>query len=585
MLSVLRISHFAIIDALEARFERGFNVVTGETGAGKSILIDALHLLLGGRAQADVVRTGFDECSVEGLFEVLQPAVLDARLQSIGLPACEEGQLVLRRTVHREGRSRAWVNGSPVTIGQLGLVARGLVDISGQHEHTSLMDPAGHLLLLDLYAGLGPKVAEYRELFDRLSEATRRLESLQLNDAERARRIDYIQFQLEEIENVDPQPGEDVTLREERVKLASAGKLRDATRDAEALLYSADGSASEQLSSAVEQIAKAAALDASLQPLTDALQNALAQVDDAARQLGRYSRGIDDDPARLDAVDERLEALKKLTRKHGGDLAAVLARRDQMRRELEELGSHEDMLAQAKAACDELQAKARRIATELTEARRQAATAFSEAVVERLGALEMKRTVFVTSVRPAGAEQDGALAGTDAASGRLTPRGQDVVEFLLSPNPGEEPRPLARIASGGELSRVMLAIKRVLAERDPVETYVFDEVDAGIGGTTGEVVGRMIREVGRERQVICITHLAQIAAYADTHFIVAKGVHDDGRTHSSLTQVDGGDGRQREVARMLSGHLTPASLAHADELILRGLAAGDVETPRRARAR
>jgi DNA repair protein RecN (Recombination protein N) len=578
MLSTLRIAHFAIIDQLEVRFTPGFNVVTGETGAGKSILIDALHLLLGGRAQADLVRTGFDECSVEGEFEPLDAPLLDARLDAAGLPACEDGRLVVRRTVHREGRSRAWVNGGACNMGQLGSVMRGLVDISGQHEHTSLLDAAGHLGLLDLFAGLAPDLAAYRVTFAQLAEADRALRALQLNEAERARRVDYLQFQLDEIDKVDPRPGEEDELRVERQRLASAGKLRDATAGAEAMLYSKDSSAAELAGRAADEVERAAALDPALAPIAEALRSAVGQLEDAARDLGRYARGVDDDPRRLDDLDERLDALKKLCRKHGGDVAQVLARRDAMRTELSSLTGHEEAVAAAEAALGAALVEARKLAQALSAKRKAAAREFAKATVARLADLEMKKTVFEVRVSAPGAEAEGAI---DADGGRLTQDGQDAVEFLLSPNPGEEPKPLARIASGGELSRVMLAIKRVLAQRDPVETYVFDEVDAGIGGTTGEVVGRMIREVARERQVLCITHLAQIAAWGEAHYTVAKSVKD-GRTHSQVSRLDAGEPREREVARMLSGHITPASLEHARELLGKGDAEAGKRKPRKS---
>jgi DNA repair protein RecN (Recombination protein N) len=579
MLQTLRISHFAIIDALEVRFEPGFNVVTGETGAGKSILIDALHLLLGGRAHADLVRTGHDECAVEALVEPLDVGALDARLEEAGLPACCEGQLLLRRTVHREGRSRAWINGALATMGQLQQIARGLVDISSQHEHTSLLDPAQHLDFIDAFGGLGPRLAKYRQAYVLFAEASRRLDSLQLSEAERVRRVDFLKYQLEEIEKVDPVAGEDVSLAAERQKLGAAEKLRAATAGAEAALYSRDGSVVELLGAAADDLERAAQLDPALKALAETLGDALGTLSDAARDLGRYARGVHDDPRRLEEISDRLEVLKRLARKHGGDLAGVLARRDEMRAELGGLEHHEEQLAQAQADRVAKLGAARALAQVLTRERTKAARAFSEVVVARLGDLEMKRTRFEARLSPAGSEDEG-VSGDDGV--RLTPRGQDVAEFLLSPNPGEEPRSLARIASGGELSRVMLAIKRVMAEKDPVETYVFDEVDAGIGGATGEVVGRMIREVARERQVLCITHLPQIAAYGEAHYTVAKAVRE-GRTQSQITRLAPGDGRQREVARMLSGHVTAASLAHAQELIARGVALGE-QAPAKAEA-
>lgn len=565
MLTQLRINHFAIIDALEARFERGFNVVTGETGTGKSILIDALHLLLGGRAQSDLVRTGHDECSVDGLVEPLDVPATNARLEAAGLPLCEDGQLVLRRTVHREGRSKAWLNGAPATMGQLASVVRGLVDISGQHEHTSLMDAEQHIGLVDLYAGLGPLLQRYAQAWKALSEAASKLRSLQMNEHQRAQRVDFLRFQLDEIDKLDPKLGEDEELKAERQKLAGAGRLREVTSEVESLLYSRDGAVVEVASKAADRVAKAAQLDPALAPLAEMLESAAAQFEEAARDLGRYARQIDDDPGRLEAIDDRLDGLKKLTRKHGGDVAAVLRRRDEMRTELSRLESHEESMADAEAQRKKAFSAAVALAAELTKERKKAGVKFAEAVVERLSALEMAKTVFVVQVTPLSTAAEDALDGDGV---RLNGTGQDQVEFLISPNPGEEPKPLQKVASGGELSRVMLAIKRVLAERDPVETYVFDEVDAGIGGATGETVGRMIREVSQERQVLCITHLPQIAAWADAHFVVEKGVVN-GRTHSSLTRLRDEDDRRREVARMLSGHLTDASLQHAAELLRR----------------
>lgn len=565
MLTQLRINHFAIIDALEARFERGFNVVTGETGTGKSILIDALHLLLGGRAQSDLVRTGHDECSVDGLVEPLDLPATNARLEAAGLPLCEDGQLILRRTVHREGRSKAWLNGAPATMGQLSSVVRGLVDISGQHEHTSLMDSEQHVGLVDLYAGLGPLLERYTQAWKKLSEAAAKLRSLQMNESQRMQRVDFLRFQVDEIGKLDPKPGEDEELKAERQKLASAGKLRDVTSDVEQLLYSRDGAVVEVASKAAGRIAKAAELDPALSPIADVLEAAAAQFEEAARDLGRYARQIDDDPRRLEAIDDRLDGIKKLARKHGGDVASIIARRDEMAAELSKLESHEKSTADAEAERKQALSAACALAAELTTERKKAGEKFAQAVVGRLASLEMAKTVFVVQVSPLGDAAEDALEGNGV---RLNAKGQDQLEFLISPNPGEAPKPLQKVASGGELSRVMLAIKRVLAERDPVETYVFDEVDAGIGGATGETVGRMIREVSRERQVLCITHLPQIAAWADAHYVVEKGVQN-GRTHSSLTRLTDDDGRRREVARMLSGHLTDASLQHAAELLHR----------------
>ncbi|MFN7130503.1 MAG: DNA repair protein RecN [Myxococcales bacterium] len=560
MLTALRIENFAIIDALEVRFTSGFNVLTGETGAGKSILIDALNLALGGRSSAEVIRTGADEAAVEALFE---GEVVDDRLARVGLPTAS-GELLIRRTVSRSGRGKVWINGALATVGILEELCRGLVDISGQHEHVSLLDPSLHLSLLDGYAGLQKDVEAYRAAWDGFIEVVRERSRLALDDAERARRADYLGFQLEEIDRLALEPGEDETLAAERRRLGSAEKLRGAAEEAERLLYSGEASAIDLLGQALGRIEDAAQLDDGLSGALTSLRSAMTEMQESARTLQSYVRAVEADPARLSEVEERLESIRRLCRKHGGDLQAVLKRRDDMHRELQHLTGHTERLAELDAARETHGRRALALARELSEKRRKAAKEFSKAVCRELAELAMARTSFEVSVKPAAPEEDDA--GTLIEGAVLTRSGIDGCELLLSPNPGEELKPLARIASGGELSRVMLAIKRALARTDPVPTYVFDEVDTGIGGAVAEVVGQMLKEVSHERQVLCITHLPQIAACADQHFIVEKQVKG-GRTTSRVVALAEGE-RTREVARMLAGvEVTRAALKNAEEMI------------------
>jgi DNA repair protein RecN (Recombination protein N) len=547
MLELLRVRAFAIIEELEVHFAPGFNVLTGETGAGKSILVEALHLVLGGRAQADSVRTGAEEAEVQALFRPRHPAECDARLQTLGLPAAG-GELVVRRTVQREGRSRAWVNGALATAAQLQAATRGLLDISGQHEHVGLLDAALHLDLLDAHAQLGAVRAGFSQAFAALAEAEKARAQLDSDESQRAQRADWLKFQLDELEKTAPEPGEDERLIQERRVLAAAEKLRAGAEEAEAVL------AEVQAAKAARKLEEMAAIDPALTALAQAVRGASAELDEAARELSRYGARAGGDPQRLEEIDERIEVLRRISRKHGGTLASALQRRDQMRGELASLENHDVELARREGEVQKLAAAARTLAEKLSRERRAAAGAFGKAVAQELSALGMQSELSVR-FNPAG---EGAIAG-------LGPTGLETAELLLSPNPGEELRPLSRIASGGELSRVLLAVKRVLAGSDPVDAYLFDEVDAGIGGATADAVGRALAAVARRRQVICITHLPQIAVFAGKHLTVEKEVLK-GRTHSRVGAVDG-DERVRELARLLSGKATDVALEHARELL------------------
>jgi DNA repair protein RecN (Recombination protein N) len=550
MLELLRVREFAIIEELEVHFAPGFNVLTGETGAGKSILVDALHLILGGRAQADSVRTGAEEAEVQALLRPRDPGACDARLTSLGLPAAG-GELVVRRTVHREGRSRAWVNGALATAAQLQAATRGLLDISGQHEHVGLLDASLHLDLLDAHAHLGELRKQFAEAFAALSEAEKSRAWLDSDESQRAQRADWLAFQLDELVKADAAPGEDEKLAQERRVLAAAEKLRAGAEECEELLGQAGAAR------AAKRIEEMAGIDPSLGNLAKAVRGAAAELDEAVRELSRYGQRAGGDPQRLEEIDERLEVLRRLARKHGGTLAAALAKREEMQKELDSLSHHDEELSRRSAQVQRLAAQARSLAEKLSERRRAMSGGFGKAVAGELAELGMKSELAVRFT-PA---QEGIIEG-------LGPRGLETAELLLSPNPGEELRPLARIASGGELSRVLLAVKRVLAESDPVDAYLFDEVDAGIGGATADAVGRALAAVARQRQVVCITHLPQIAVFAQRHLTVEKAVVK-GRTHSKVAQVEGEE-RVRELARLLSGKTTEVALTHARELLSAG---------------
>jgi len=583
MLTTLRISGFAVVDQVEVRLGAGLNVLTGETGAGKSLLVHALHLVLGGRTGTEVLREGADEALVEALFELPPEHPAFARLAAAGLPVPEPGadgaaDLLVRRVVPRSGRGRVFVNGALCTVGILEGALRGVVDLTGQHEHVSLLDAGTHLSLLDAFSGAaapGGARERYREAFDALAALVREDSALALDEGERSRRADYLAFQLREFDEAAPLAGEDASLDQERRVLASSARLAEAARGAEALVYGEDGSAAERIGQAARVLGEAAGLDPRLEGALQLLRSASAEVEEAGRELARYGRGPGGDPGRLEEVEERLAALRALARKHGGSLEAALARREEMRRELADLSGSDGRRAELARAIEAGAAEAARLASELGRLRKQAARAFSRAVADELRALAMARCGFEVAF----AAPEGALV---AAGHRLGPSGAETAELLIAPNPGEPPRSLAKVASGGELSRVLLAVKRALSRADPVSCYVFDEVDAGIGGAVAEAVGRALADVARERQVICVTHLPQVAAFADRHCRVEKRV-SAGRAATAVVPLETAEERRAEVARMLAGQtVTASALEHAGALIA-GARAGRLESAPRAR--
>ncbi len=549
MLSHLVIRNFAIIEHLEIPLYAGQTVLTGETGAGKSIIIDALNLLLGGRASTDVIRSDEDEAVVEAIFAPSEDrlAAINARLQAEGIATGKE--LVVRRIVSRSGRNKVFVNGGLTTVGTLAEITGGLVDISGQHEHYSLFDVTQHVGMLDGFADVGDLTAEMARAYAEVAELRRKLASIHQGVQERLNRIDFLRFQLEEIDQAQLQAGEDEELRAELQALKHAEKIIEATRQASYLCYEGDSAAGPQLAEAVAQLERAAQWDPQLSELAARLEQARIGVEDAARELAGYNRDIDNDPARLDDIVERLELIKRLQRKHGGaDVDMVIAKAADMRAELHELEHAEERGGELEEALERARRDALAIAHKLSQKRRQAAKRLQEQIEAELGELNMKHTRFVVSFEPADLPKKGAL---DAAELSLSASGFDRVEFLIAPNAGEEPRPLAKIASGGELSRIMLAFKTVLVDRDAVETYVFDEVDTGIGGQTADVVGAKISRTAEAHQVLCITHLPQIASRSDHHYLVEK-LLVDGRTRSRIRPLDAEE-RVEELARMLGG--------------------------------
>ena len=577
MLSVLRISGFALIDELELELGPGLTVITGETGAGKSIIVEALGLLRGGRASADLIRAGRDEARVEAIIDL--PAAiaveLRARLEAEGRDglAQAEGQtddelgLLVRRTVSRTGRGRIHLAGGLATAGDLAGTVAGLIDIASQHDQQSLTDAGSQMAILDAFAENERLRTEMAAAHRTLVETTAALAAFNADARTRAEREDLLKFQLGELEAAGLQSGEDEQLRVERERLKGAEKFFGAASRGEEVLYAQEGAVVGLIAAVSRELGPLAALDPALASALERLAGAQATVEDVARDLGRYASHVRSDPARLAEVEERLFLLSRLCRKHGGTLAQVIERREVIARELAEMGSFEEGLAERRDAQARADAAARAAAEALSKSRRKAASGLEKKIAETLRDLGLGHARLPVIVEPRAVEPRTA-AGDAGGEATIGVSGADRVRFLFAPNPGEEARPLARIASGGELSRVMLAVKQALAKTDRVLTYIFDEVDSGVGGGTAETIGRKLKKIAAARQVIAITHLPQIAAFADAHIRVTK-TSGQGRTRVAVEPVAGKE-RTREIARMLGG-ATPSAeaTAHADEMLRR----------------
>lgn len=549
MLRFLTIRRLAVIDSVQVEFAPGLNVLSGETGAGKSILVEAVGLLLGGRASGDLVRTGEETATIEAIFEI------------------GDEEWLVRREITAQGRSRAFINGDLTTAGALKELASRLIELHGQHEHQTLLDPTTHLGALDVFADLEPARALVAEAYAVWQQASEELRRLQKAVDERDARRELAAFQLAELDKADPQPGEDDELAALRKVLASAERVERLCEESYSLLYEHDHAVLAGLGGVWKRLTELAAIDPSFQPFVDARDGIKSQLEDLALHLRRYADTIEASPARLQQVEDRLALLERLKRKHGPSLTDVMERRRALRAELDELEQGSDRLAAQDQRRQLAALEYLTLATTLSDRRRKSAREFSQTLERLLAELAMDRTRVDVRFAPPAAETEWTADGID--------RG----EFFLSANVGEELRPLAKIVSGGELSRVMLALKTLTASRRfgftdvtgrspgaAAPGLIFDEVDAGIGGRVADVVGARLRSLGSSFQVLCITHLPQIAAYADTHFLIEKQV-EQGRTVTTVRRLDP-QGRVDELCRMLGGASVTSQLrASADEML------------------
>jgi len=547
MLRQLRIRDFAIIDTLTMRFEPGFNVLTGETGAGKSIIVDALSLTLGARAQTDAIRTGKNETTVEAYFDV--PA--GPHLDRLGIPF-EDG-VILRRNLFSGGKSRAYINDTMVNVQTLLELGRSLVDIHGQHEHQSLLSMDNQRAILDAYGKLLDERSELEKLFHEVQSLKHELSTLTSNIREKEQRIDLLKFQISEIDAASLKTGEKNALTEERAILANLAKLRELTDNAYLLLYSGEGSSSEKLSTAISMLKEISRIDHGVAETLNLLESALPLVEDAALSLRQHKDKYDADPERLEDIEERLDLIKRLEKKYGEGIEGILKHREGVSQELERLTLSDERVRELENELAGREKRLNELASRLSAKRKEVAKKIAHSVKGVLEELAMVKADFVVEIRPA----------------PLSSAGMDGVEFLFSANKGEPLKPLSRVASGGELSRIMLALKGTLAEVDSIPVLIFDEVDAGIGGRTAESVGKRLKNLAKRHQILCITHLPQIAAMADHHIMIEKGERKEG-VYVTLKELSRKE-REEEIARMLSGKVTDISIRHARELLGREL--------------
>jgi DNA repair protein RecN (Recombination protein N) len=556
MLQELHVNNLALIDALELDFSdipTGLIVLTGETGAGKSIILQAVHLLTGGRASQSWVRNDCDQAVIEALFSLADHPELVELLQEHGLDNGED--CILRRVVSTRGRSRIFINDRLATTRLAAELAENLVNIASQHDHQQLLRSSSHIDFLDGYGDLWEQRREYGLLFANRQKLLRRLRALQEREQDKEQRRDFLSFQLKEIRDADPLPGEDEELVRERDLLKSSTTLAELAGRSHNLLQN---SLLEHLAEIRKNMEQAAALDPGVKELAERIGSACFEVEDLEGALRSYRSSIPMDRGRMDEISSRLALLRQLQRKYGLTLVEVLAFADKAEQELHSLDSLEQEISildteQQKAAEELMQ-----LAAELSAARRRVADQLTGAMQEELSSLSFNQAVFEISITGADSLEPAKLSAT----------GGDAVEFLFSANPGEPPKPLVNVVSGGELSRLMLAMKCLLARRDSVDTVIFDEIDAGIGGEAAEAVARKVDELAGHHQVFCITHLPQIAAHADAHFLVEKKV-DNNRTRATIRPLSRPE-RVNELARMLGGdNPTAQTLALARELVER----------------
>lgn len=563
MLHEIHIQNYAVIDNLTVEFSSGLNMLSGETGSGKSILVDALGLALGGRASPDVIRTGQDRALVTAVFRSEGRPPWASWLEEYGLGEKDEPEIILRRELQAQGKSRLLLNDQPVTLGAVRALARTLVEMHGQNEHVALFSREAQLELLDQFAGLQEELEQVRELHTRRRQLEEEFASLGQNEQDRLRTIDLLSFQLQELEHAKLERDEDTRLEEEKRILSNLEKIRAVATSAYSELYEDERAACARLAAASRQLEELRRFDTAIEPHLEPLASAQATLEDVVTFLRNYVGKLEANPQRLEEIEDRLALIDRLKRKYGKTIAEIQTYSDQTRQQLERMQHADERREAVQHELEKVTEDYRRAAETLSLERREAARKLRKLVCDELAQLGMEKTRV-------------EFHFATAPEGRGGARGVDEIEFRISPNPGEELRPLEKIASGGEISRLMLALKTVVGQkragggkdaREQAKTFIFDEVDSGIGGRVAESVGQRLKRLARDAQVLCVTHLAQIACFADHHFYVEKFARG-GRTVTAVKYLQSQKERAEELARMLSGtRITEAALKHATTML------------------
>ena len=554
MLNELSIKNFAIIDELHVSFGEGLNVISGETGAGKSIIIGAVSLLLGDRATTDMIRTQADTATVEAVFDVASNKTLRDKIINMGFPDSEE--LIIRRVISHSGKNRAFINGQAATLMNLSAVSELLINICGQHEHQVILNAENHVDILDEFGGCLPERAVYESVYNQYQQIRNQIDKLQDLSKSREEKTDLYKFQLKEIKDINPQPAEDAALTDEKKVLVNFQKLSGWAGNAYDLLYGEKDSAIVKLKEVQHQIKEIKKIDSNFKIADEDMESSFVTLQEAALLLRDYGKNLFFDSERLAVIDERLDVLNRLKRKQGGSLENVLRKKQEIEEALKTVSSLEEELEKLSKEEEKVKENLRENALRLSRKRKQTAQKLQEAVDRETHALNMPHASFYANFKNF----------ADDAAESFGPKGIDEIEFYLSANKGEEAKPLNKVASGGELSRIILALKNVLSQTGSVSSIVFDEVDNGIGGAVAEIVGRKLKTVSTNHQVICITHLPQIACFGDKHMYVSKKVVK-GRTVTFVNELDNKE-KIEEISRMLGGvNVTQKTREHAREML------------------
>ena len=575
MLTELSIKNFAIIDNLKISLKPGLNILTGETGAGKSIIIDALNLALGERSSSELIRSGEKAASVESVFEISKNQKIKELLNDIGIKIEAGDDLIIKREITETGKSQVYINGERFNVSALSKIGEHLVDIHGQHDHQLLLRRENQLEVVDDYGSLLPLRDEVSSRFLKLQKIDEEISELKKSYGEKAQKQDLLLFQIQEISTANIKPGEDEESKREKEILKNSLLLTQTVHKACEVIYDSDNSVYSLLSSILPELSRISSIDEKLSPFSKKLGEILTEAKELTSDLRSYADGIDSDPKRLEEISERIDFLNRLKKKYNADLEEILKLKDYKEEELNKLDNSEQEIQKLEASINKLKSELEQLSLDLSQKRKAVAAEIEKKVEKKMKGLKMERARFRINFRE-GLKDNGNNPSTSPfnkggpggfSEYKFTPKGIDDIEFLISPNSGEELKPLSKIASGGELSRIMLAIKSILAEADRVPVLVFDEIDSGIGGEVAKVVGERLKAVSTARQVLCITHLPQIAGFADAHFKVSKNVID-GRTVAKVEELDS-SGRVEEIAKMLGGEkVTEISRRHAREMLM-----------------